>query len=112
MEPYQYSGANITVFRIVDSSSEKMEAFFQFQEEQAEDDNGGDNKGIEENVCVLEGEGKAHALITEGHQVARRTTNKTFSIFERIIEWHSGNTHGTYLRWYHDSGRGNKTTWR
>lgn len=55
----------MTVFRIVDSSSEKMEAFFQFQEEQAEDGDGGDNQEIEENVCVPDGEGKMHATITD-----------------------------------------------
>lgn len=61
MEPYQYTGANITVFRIVDPSSEKMEAFLQYQEQQAEEDDSptGDNQEFEESVCATESEGEA-----------------------------------------------------
>lgn len=63
LEPYQYTGANITVFRIVDPSSEKMEAFLQYQEQQAEDEDvkPEDNQEIEENVCAPENEGEGYA---------------------------------------------------
>lgn len=64
MEPYQYTGANITVFRIVDPTTQKMDAFFQYQEEQADDDDGkiGDSEDIQENVCATEDEGKMGTL--------------------------------------------------
>lgn len=69
LEPYQYSGANITVFRIVDPSSEKMEAFLQYQEQQAEDEEvvPEDNQEIEENVCAPESEGGMQATHTHRH---------------------------------------------
>lgn len=51
------------MFRIVDPSSEKMEAFLQYQEQQADEDEGqtGDNQEIEESVCATESEGEASA---------------------------------------------------
>lgn len=66
MEPYQYTGANITVFRIVDPTTQKMDEFLQYQEEQADDEGGkiGDNEDIQENVCATEDEGETSTVLT------------------------------------------------
>lgn len=76
MEPYQYSGANVTVFRIVDPSTEKMDAFLQFQEQidlniddddedENDDERTGAEKGIEQTVCAVDSDGKIALLLSQ-----------------------------------------------
>lgn len=61
MEPYQYTGANITVFRVIDPISEKMIAFIQYQDQQAEEGDvryGDSTQQLDQNVCATEDEGE------------------------------------------------------